>query len=139
MELPSQWYSMGAHRYRYEAPDIFFIENIGDVSGDEMEQMLALVQAFSRELGRPVCWVSNTRRVGAVDARAREIASKADMSECLLVSVPFGASWAVRTLSNLTIRAARMLVPERRSPPVLFCATEADARAICERMRQGRV
>ncbi|MDI1447345.1 STAS/SEC14 domain-containing protein [Polyangium sp. 6x1] len=133
----TDWESFGEHEYRFEAPDIVHIRNVGDVVLEDMRRMFDLIREGVAEAGGPVFWLAGIARMGHVHADARKLAIESDTARNLQGTAIYGGNFHQRAISNLAIKAARLLRPARASTPFRFIATEADARAYIEAIRRG--
>ncbi|MDI3287622.1 hypothetical protein [Polyangium sp. 15x6] len=133
----TDWEAFGEHVYRFEAPDIVHIRNVGDVAVEDMRRMFELIQTGVAHVGGPVFWLAGIARMGHVHAEARKLAIESDTARNLQGTAIYGGNFQQRAISNLAIKAARLLRPARASTPFKFIATESEARAYIEAIRRG--
>lgn len=139
LDSQEDWSPVGTHRYRFEAPDIFFIRFAGDVSHADTVTLFDRLEALSMKVGRPIFWVSDIGGLGQVNQDARKVPLTRDSTPFLQGTAIFGGSFHQRLMANLVMKAIPILRPNRPVSPLWFCATEAEARAFVEeeRRRQG--
>ncbi|HVK65006.1 MAG TPA: STAS/SEC14 domain-containing protein [Polyangium sp.] len=136
-ELSQDWTPLGAHRYRFEAPDLFVIRVVGDVSLSDTQFMFERLQDLSAKAGRPIFWLSDISGLGEVTPAARKFPLKLDPTGWLQATVVFGGSFHQRLVANLVMKAIPLLRPSRQMRPLSFFATEAEARAYVEEERRS--
>ena len=135
----AEWASIGAHRYRFEAPDIFISEMHGEVTVDQQRQLCDVVKAHAVRQGAKIFWVSNVRDIGTMTPEARKYAAKVDLRDEVAGTVLVGASFQLRIVINLITTAAGILQQQRTSVAPIHCVeTEAEARAQIEKLRGKR-
>ncbi|MDI1433915.1 STAS/SEC14 domain-containing protein [Polyangium sorediatum] len=131
------WEGFGEHVYRFEAPDVVHIRNVGDVALEDMQRMFELIRAARAQVGGLVFWLSDITQMGHVRAEARKLAIESDTNKNLRGTAIYGGNFKQRAIANLAIKAARVLRPSRVLTPFKFVATEAEARAYIEAIRCG--
>ncbi|MDC3952657.1 hypothetical protein [Polyangium jinanense] len=138
-EVREDWLPLRAgspHRYRFEEPDLFFLGDVGDVSGADMACMFDLVEELAARTGRRLFWISDISRLGRVSEEAAKLSIQRDVKQLLRATILYGGSFRQRLLANMVAKALLVLKPNRSKRPLFFCATEAEARAMVEEMRQ---
>jgi len=135
-EFGEDWQPLGAHRYRFEEPDLFIVRIVGDVTRSDTEAMFDELEALATKAGRLVFWLSDISELGQVSQEARKLPLTRDPSRWLRGSAVFGGSFHQRLVANLVMKAIPLLRPSRRMSPLAFCATEAEARAFVEEQRR---
>ena len=129
------WQSMGAHFYREEAPDVFVTRVEGDVSGGDMERMFEALERFAARAERGF-WVSDLSRMRSMAPEVRKIGATRPVSPKLQAALVVGASFHVRVLSTLMVKAAQLFgVHGGRQAIVLYFDDEAAARRYIEERR----
>ncbi|TKD12780.1 STAS/SEC14 domain-containing protein [Polyangium fumosum] len=136
-ESSEDWTPLGAHRYRFEAPDLFVIRVVGDVSLSDTQAMFERIETFSGKAGRPIFWLSDISGLGQVTPDARKFPLALDATRWLRATVVFGGSFHQRLVANLVMKAIPLLRPSRQMRPLSFFPTEAEARAYVEAERRG--
>jgi hypothetical protein len=118
----------GAHAAWMEEPDIFVMRLVGKLEGAELHAILEWYQAWQE--GRPECSVLvDVSRLTMVSPSAREVANlRRRKRGFAAVTACFGASFSIRVLADMVMRARRFL---GNAPGAMtqFFATEAEARA----------
>lgn len=141
LEVPGQeWTSVGKHQHRFELPDLYVVQTIGDVSESDMVSQINALRALAPVVKQGIFWLADVRHMGAFNPAARRAAAAAgssDLREVVRGSAVYGASFGTRVLVTLMSRAVRLLNPSR-SRPVAFVETEAEARAFLRAHGQGR-
>jgi len=133
------WRSIGRHAYRFEPPDVYFVRVIGSISGDEMRRMLEVARELAARAGDKVIWLEDISQLGDVSPEARKMAASMTSTPSVRATVLFGGSFHQRVVANLVIQASKLLRTKRLNLPIVFLATEAEARAFIERLRRGLV
>ncbi|MDC0739967.1 STAS/SEC14 domain-containing protein [Polyangium mundeleinium] len=136
-ELSEDWSSLGAHRYRFEAPDLFIVRVVGDVSLSDTQTMFERIEDLSEKAGRPIFWLSDISGLGQVTPAARKFPLKLDPTRWLRATVVFGGNFHQRLVANLVMKAIPLLRPSRQMRPLSFFTTEAEARAYVEEERRS--
>jgi hypothetical protein len=118
----------GAHAAWIEEPDIFVMRLVGKLDGPDLQAILEWYQVWQE--GRPECFVLvDVSRLTMVSQSAREVSnSRRRKSGYAAVTACFGASFSIRVLADMVMRARRFL---GNAPGAMtqFFATEAEARA----------
>ncbi|MDC0739966.1 hypothetical protein [Polyangium mundeleinium] len=138
-EVREEWSPLRAgspHLYRFEAPDLFFSRTQGDVSGADLARMFDLVEEFAARAGRRLFWMADISRVGKLSEEVGKLALARDLKPFLRGALIYGGSFHQRLLATMVTKALHVLKPERRTDRVVFCATEAEARAVVEEQRR---
>ncbi|MDI1447401.1 STAS/SEC14 domain-containing protein [Polyangium sp. 6x1] len=136
-EFPEDGSPLGAHRYRFEAPDLFLLRIVGDVGLSDTQAMFERLEELSGRAGRPIFWLADISELGEVSQAARKFPLKLDPARWLRATAVFGGSFQQRLMANLVMKAIPLLRPSRRMSPLFFCATEVEARAFVEKERQS--
>jgi hypothetical protein len=128
-------WTLGPHRVSFEAPDLLRVVPMGLLDLKLVEDMKAL--ALELQARYPVLYlVSDLRQCTGMEPELREaLAQNPDRSPFAGMAV-FGASFALRALSNSLSRAARLRdSPDRK--PFALVDTEAEARAWISSWREA--
>ncbi|MDI1481781.1 STAS/SEC14 domain-containing protein [Polyangium sp. y55x31] len=133
----TDWETFGEHVVRFEAPDIVHIRNVGDIALEDMQRMFEAILGGVAQAGGRVFWLADITRMGHVRAEARKLAIESDITKNLLGTAIYGGNFQQRAISNLAIKAARVLNPKSVATPFKFLATEAEARAYVEAIRRN--
>lgn len=131
------WEAFGEHAYRFESPDIVHIRNVGDISRGDMQCMFETILGGVAQAGGRVFWLADITRMGHVCPEARKLAIESDVTKNLRGTAIYGGNFQQRAISNLAIKAARVLNPKQIATPFKFLATEAEARAYIEAIRRN--
>ena len=129
------WERVGAHVYRFEAPDTFCTRMMGDVSGDELVHMLEQLGALSGRRG-DVFWLSDVSQMGALPPEARAAGLSSRNGAKLRGTAIVGASFQHRVLATLGLKLAVLVRRRNELPPMCFFETEREARAWIDARRQ---
>ncbi|HVK65007.1 MAG TPA: hypothetical protein VM694_11050 [Polyangium sp.] len=138
-EVWEDWLPLRAgrpHQVRFEAPDLFFSRTQGDVSGADLARMFDVVEEIAARTGRRLFWMADISRVGKLSEEVGKLAIARDLKPILRGSLIYGGSFHQRLLATMVTKALHVLKPERRTDRVVFCATEAEARAIVAEQRR---
>jgi hypothetical protein len=112
--------AIGAHIFRFEPPDLFVIDLIGDVSQGDMA---AIGEGLRRATG-PFLIIINAKKMGSFSADAKKAIRDIPMSAGIAV---VGASQATKLVLSILNRVY-IMVNFGSDNPVEFCETEAQAR-----------
>ncbi|MDI1443855.1 STAS/SEC14 domain-containing protein [Polyangium sp. 6x1] len=126
---------IGAHRFRWEPPDLVHLVYFGDLDGPTS---VALSEASRRfTLGKPrVFLLVDMSKIGRVSREARSASAEGGKDLALRGTAVVGASAHLRILASLVSRAISLLYGAADNPTQFF-ETEAEARAwIAERRRE---
>ena len=118
---------VGRHWVLFEPPDLCVIRPVGDLSVEEVSEIMSRVGAFAAGKQR-VLLMFNVERSGDMAPAARKIAMDATSRLPVAGIALFGASFAIRVAATLMAKAARILYPSSAPVPRFF-ASEAEARA----------
>jgi hypothetical protein len=121
-----------------EEPDTFGIRLAGPISGPDLRGILDWQGAWSK--GRTEHYViCDLSGAGAASPEARQVMSGHERDTRIRVcSVCFGASFTIRVIVNMIVRAMKFLRPAAlETAEIVFVATEGDARAEIERRRSA--
>lgn len=138
-EVREEWLPLregSPHCYRFEEPDLFFLGDVGDVTGADMACMFDRVEELAARTGRRLFWISDISRLGRVTEEAGKLSVERDVKSLLRATILYGGSFRQRLLANMVAKALLILKPSRSKRPLYFCATEAEARALVEEMRR---
>jgi len=136
-EQNGPWKSLGKHLYRFEPPDILHFKADGALSLDDFIVLMDVFKALAAETGRKMFWMTDLLKSSVMDAEARKTAGQMEADAFFRGLVGYNGSFHLRTASNLTIRALKILSPKRVLPPIRFFETEAEARAFMAVLRQS--
>ncbi|UQA55003.1 hypothetical protein [Polyangium aurulentum] len=118
----------GEHSAWVEEPDVFVMRLVGRLEGAELEAMLDWYAAWQR--GRAECCVLvDVTRLKTLSPAAREVANvRRRNGGSAPVTACFGASYTIRVIADMVMRARRILGNASGAATPIF-ATEAEARA----------
>jgi len=132
----SRTIQVGTHSVTREASGLLFIRYVGDLSGYEMTAMYDAIELLS-DGKKGVAALNDLTNIGEVSPGARRKVGEDPRSKVFGSVAVFGASFAVRVLSNMSTRAARTL-GIGITAPIVFFKTESEARAwLDEILRKG--
>ncbi|MDI1477978.1 STAS/SEC14 domain-containing protein [Polyangium sp. y55x31] len=130
------WSRLGSsHEARFEAPDLFVLRIQGDVLLSDTTALFDRIEALAAQVGRQLLLLVDVSKLGQVRPDARTSALGRDLTTSLRGLAVYGGSYHQRLYANLLIKAIPLLRPNRPQKPMLFCATEADARAFVAELR----
>ncbi len=127
--VASEIYKVGLHSVTAESPRVLVIKLVGELHGNELALIMKRQDEWSREKGRYFV-LASLRELTGVARDARPVLKEHLWSEhpAELV-IAYGASFAVRTIGEMVVRARRAL--NATDPvPTKFVATENDARKL---------
>lgn len=130
----TDWQVIGTHAWRLEPPDVLRISFSGDVSGDDMSQLLALMHRCYQERGR-LFGLVDLSRMGALSPAARKVAAVTDL-DIVFQMVFVGASFSQRAMIKLVDVAYHLLTKNTENPPGVFFEAEATALAWMAQQRR---
>lgn len=136
-EEEAGWHDIGAHRYRFEPPDLVLLRDHGDVSPEEMQRIAEMIQRFRVVAGKPVCFINDISAMGDLPADTRKLAALGDALNSIRAIALVGADLRRRILARLVINAAKLARRPGNLPPIVFFSIEAEARAWIEGFRRG--
>ncbi|MDI1428248.1 hypothetical protein [Polyangium sorediatum] len=140
-EVREDWWPLRAgrpHGFRFEAPDLFVSRVQGDVSGVDVARMFELVEELATRTGRQLFWMADISRLGKLREEVGKLSLERNLKPLLRGVVVYGGSFHQRLLATMVTKALHVLKPERGTDKVVFCATEAEARAIVEAQRRSQ-
>lgn len=118
---------VGAHLFRWEAPDIGYIAYCGNLDGPTMGELSEQSRRFT--LGQPcVFLLVDMTKAGKVTASARQQSAKGSKDLNLRGIAVIGASTPLRLISGLVSRAVDLL-NRNTDNPTRFFETEEEARS----------
>jgi hypothetical protein len=125
---------IGRHHVEIEEPDIVFIVFDGDVQAEHITIMYDMAEAHVRERGlKRIFVLQDFSRIGVLSESVRQAMAHDPRANLLAALGSFGASFHVRVLINLVQRVVRIF--NGKAAPVVFFATEGEARAWLEEQR----
>jgi hypothetical protein len=129
-----QLFSIGPHRLRFEPPDLFCMEWIGDVAP---EHMLALFEVTERmaEGRRPLFGMVNVTRMGTMGGETRKVTASDPRMKLLAATAFVGASFPTRVLATM-LQKAYALFRRNDALEVAFFDEEAPARGWLAEQRE---
>jgi hypothetical protein len=118
----------------WEEPDITFTRFIGDVSEDDMRRIFAEWQRLI--VGKRYTFhLIDLSRMTRLSPEARKVARDVRSESLTRATVMFGASWQLRALLTIFLRAVNLLRGNTDNP-VAFFDTDSQARVwLAERRR----
>jgi hypothetical protein len=124
---------VGKHVVRSEGDDVVFIRIVGLQTAEETLELVTAFNGFLRARDhRNVLWIlTDMTEMTGLPAESRRLwgtASKQGVAQERVAMVCIGASFMVRTLAMLVIKAADLV--GGLDTPVHFVKTEAEARAL---------
>jgi hypothetical protein len=124
-QLEKDYVSIGNHLVRVEDDSVFMLCR-GMLIESELIELYSIF-AEVRKAHAMVFVLYDGRLLTGMDPKARKMSAMTNKPELKLdLQVSFGASFAVRVIAGLILRAAALL--GRDSPPVYLFEKEADAR-----------
>jgi hypothetical protein len=126
--------TIGSHSFQFEAPDVFRIWLVGDVSAGEAQAIVDALERSSRPDKRLFLLV-DVSRLGAMLPEARKSAVQGQNIP-MLASVIVGAGPLQRSVLKLIDLAYRLITQDSNAAPMVFVRTEAEGRAWIEQRRR---
>jgi hypothetical protein len=130
----TRW-QFGSHSMWVAAPDVLRLDLDGEVNCEQLQNILDTQEAWGRDLAR---WFSivNMSQFGKSTAESRAYMAKRTPNP-RVTSIAFGASFAMRTVVEMMMRARRLLYREVNEK-FFMVATEAEAWARVDDFRKRR-
>lgn len=124
----------GGTFFRWEPPDICVLTLIGDVTGEDMRQMVAA--AVAQTAGRAYALgLIDMSRMGTISPEARLIAKNEARAIPMRGTAIIGASFHHRVMALLISKAVALV--KKDSQPVAFLTTLGEARAWLAERREA--
>lgn len=121
-------FPIGPHRVELDASGVASLIWHGDVTPEHMRDAMAVLVSCAE--GRPLFVLNDLRGLKEFEAGARKAAAKEARTGVVTAVACFGASFHVRVLLSMVIKAIYLFAPSRAgSALVEFFETEAEARA----------
>lgn len=124
---------IGRHILRREPPDTVFFEIVGDLAVEEVNEIHAELEEFSR--AGSVFFMTNITRLGRMSPGARAAAARWPHLKRLRAIAIFGTGFEQRVVTTLVLKAVRLLNKDFTAAAA-FLATEAEARVWIEGQRR---
>lgn len=115
----------GPSAFRFEPPDVLYVETVGDISDDEMGALLREMGRLTE--GRDFLLLDNISRIGKISPGARKRATE-EVDDLRIRGIAvYGASFSQRVIATLLARLLTLFgrFGER---PVVIVETEKEAR-----------
>jgi hypothetical protein len=125
--------SLGRNRVRFEPPDLVIEELRGDVTGEDMTQVLDASKEWL-DTGRDIYFLVDLSEAGTLSREARDVVRTKRVRPNIRGAALFGASFQVRVVSSLVTRTLFLL--DKVSYEIKFLDTEAEARAWIATLRK---
>ncbi len=123
----SQEWKINRMHIRFEEPDILFSRGEGETDAETMRAFNRLAEELSAKHGQLYLLTDMTKSTG-MTPEARKVSTEYSGGKSPFAGMAFfGASFAMRTLVNMMVRASQLL--GRVDAPMQFVESEADARA----------
>jgi hypothetical protein len=129
---------LGTHELWYEADtDVIVFVHVGTIFEAEAAELVdfLMARAHAAPDGR-IFVISDTRRASGVTSEARKVMAAKKMEEFEINVAMVGASFAVRSIINLVVRA--IAVTGRSKVSLCALATEAEGRVWLNERKQAR-
>jgi hypothetical protein len=121
---------IGAHTIRFEPPDLCVTSIVGDLSGEEMVEIVQVVAKFC--LDRPTVFsITDMSRMGVMSAEAKKHLRDMRSFDGLAI---LGASVQLRVVMQILSKAYFVL--NRKSVPMVFVTSVEEARALVDTWRR---
>jgi hypothetical protein len=127
---------VGAHSVTREASGLLLVRYVGDLSGNEMTSMYDAIELLA-DGKKDILTINDLSRMGEISGGARKMVGNDPRSGLFGAVAVYGASFTARIISNMTIRAARVLGVGIRAP-IVFFESEPQARAWIEEIMRER-
>jgi hypothetical protein len=129
------WHFIGKHAMRFEPPDIVYSRPDGDISVENVKQMLAFLDTLPKP-EKGFYALLDTAHAGRQDPATMKTPEIQDRMHVYRAMVYFNADFHHRTIIGLYQRVGRLLKFTTANIPVRICNTEAEARAWIEGERK---
>jgi len=128
------WQTLGAHTFRIELPDIYFLRICGKISGPDMVQIFESFDHFALDRWYAF-WLIDVSRMAGMTPEGRKLAADQPLNPKNRGMAMIGARLPQRVITTLLVRATELLKGD--VPLLVFCDTEVTARAwLDDRRRQ---
>lgn len=137
MTIPADdgWHFIGKHAFRFEPPDILFSRPNGDMSVDQVKQMMAFLDTLpTPEKG--FFALLDSAQAGRQDPAAMKLPEVMERMQLYQAMVYFNADFHHRTIIGLYQRVGRLMKFATSNIPVMICNTETEARAWIDAQRR---
>jgi hypothetical protein len=128
-------WKIGSHEVTLEPPDIYFVRSIGEVSPEDLARMFDGFRAFADGRER-VYWMTDISRIGDVPPATRKVGAASPMPAQTAGAVIYGGKLHQRVLTQLAVALAELIRGSGKGKRVFFVATEAEARAKIDMLRE---
>jgi hypothetical protein len=132
MSLIKEW-TFGAHRARWEAPDLLRLDWQGPTRVEDVDRVLAILAEVAAE--RPIFVISDVSK-STIDKAAREHMSQSLRAEWFHGLIYVGADALQRAITKAIVIA--LYLTGKWRVDVEFAATEEEALQIVSRVRRAR-
>lgn len=126
---------LGRHATYFEEPDILFLQLVGPVSEEEGKE----VNRLHRELGRGkerLFFLVDLKDLESIHPEVRKDTGKVVKEIALRGAALYNASLKAKVFAKLILTAANLFRREEERMPIVFFATEQEARAWIAERRQ---
>ena len=138
-ELAPDRFQIGTHQIHFRAPQELTLELVGPMSVEEAERLSDLILELTARHGALYVLVDSARIVSS-GHRVRKVFAESDMfSKQLRAVAVWGAAFPLRIAINMVIKASSRLLPGSFQFPLEFFATEQQARAWMDSVRDGHL
>ncbi len=127
---------VGAHEFKFVPPDVLRFKMRGAMSDEDAKAYLDFIHVHAEETGGLLYAAYDLSQFTRIDERARNRTTKVDKPYPFAGLVIVGASFSVRALAAMIIRAAKLIKPESVNFPHKFVATLAEAEAWIDELRE---
>ncbi|MDC3985765.1 STAS/SEC14 domain-containing protein [Polyangium jinanense] len=137
MDTPSDgWEYLGRHPIRFEPPDIVICRPIGAVTADDVRAGMAYLDRTSKRIGRGVIYLADLSELTRYAPEMVLQNFKSFPVGAMRASAMFGANPYQRAVTDMILRATRLLGLEIGRIPIASFPDEAAARAWVEELRR---
>jgi hypothetical protein len=130
------WHYVGKHSIRFEPPDILFSRPDGDMSVNDVRQIMAFIKSLPKP-EKGFFSLIDVSRGGRQDPAVLKLPDMNDHVHYHRMAIYFNAKFHHRTLAGVFLRAARILKMPGSDVEQAFFDTEAEARAWIEAKRNA--
>ncbi len=128
----------GTHEFEFVAPDLLRFRLRGAMTDDETIKYLDFVFAHTPDENRSLYVVYDLSEMVRLDERSRKRVTEVDRPYPFDGLVVIGASYSMRMLAEMLIRAIKLIKPEYWNFPHKFVGTMAEAEAWIDEIRQNK-
>ncbi|HRI67862.1 MAG TPA: hypothetical protein PK156_26675 [Polyangium sp.] len=128
--------TVGTHEFEFVPPDVLRFKMRGAMLEEDAKAYLDFIHVHAEETGGLLYAAYELSQFTRIDEKARNRTTKVEKPYPFAGLVIVGASFSVRALAAMIIRAAKLIKPESVNFPHKFVATMAEAEAWIDELRE---